>query len=135
MLFGFPMLALAALFAWGGLHDPAPSRAEGAIGKPAVILSEQLGDGLIEAQVYLPGDLTYRIDIQFSPDAASTVFYGARPDVVFAMADMHMDGFDPPLELVGTGAWRTQGKVPMAGRWILSVGYGEDFAEVMFLVK
>jgi hypothetical protein len=48
------------------------------------------------------------------------------------MLDMHMDGFDPPLELVGSGEWRARLKLPMAGRWVVSAGFGEDRAEVEF---
>ncbi len=98
-------------------------------------MSEQLSDGLIEAQIYLEGDLAYRIDIQFTPNATSTIPISLRPDVILAMADMHRDGFDPPLELIGAGEWRTRGKVPMAGQWIMNAGYGDEFAEVTFAIE
>jgi hypothetical protein len=48
------------------------------------------------------------------------------------MAAMHMDGVTPPLALVETGVWRAKVELPMAGRWIVSVGFGEEFAEVEF---
>lgn len=131
---GLAMLALVAVFAWGGSRGPAPAEQGLAGNGPAATLSEQLSEGLIEAQVHLSGGLDYRIDIQFSPDPTSTIPFSLRPEVNFSMADMHMDGFDPPLELVGAGVWRTQGKMPMAGRWIMSVGYGEEFAELSFRV-
>ena len=55
-----------------------------------------------------------------------------RPDVNFAMVDMHMDSIAPPLQLVEAGVWRADVKLPMAGRWVVSVGFGEEFAEVEF---
>ena len=134
-LIGVPLLAFLALLAWGGLRGPtAPTRTADQT-QPAATLSEQLSEGLIEAQVYVLGDLSYRIDIQFSPDTTSTILSGMPPDVVLATATMHMDGFDPPLEFVGAGMWRTVGKLPMAGDRILNVGYGDDFAEVIFSVE
>lgn len=131
-LIGIPLLVLLAMLAWGGLRGPTVPTDQT---QPAATLSEQLSEGLIEAQVYVLGDLSYRIDIQFSPDTTSNILSGMPPDVIMAMATMHMDGFDPPLELVGAGMWRTVGKLPMAGDWILNVGYGDDFAEVNFSVE
>ena len=55
-----------------------------------------------------------------------------RPDVNFAMVEMHMDGLTPPLELVEAGVWRVNLKLPMAGLWIVNVGFGEEFAEIQF---
>ncbi|WP_054005301.1 hypothetical protein [Cypionkella psychrotolerans] len=134
-LIGIPLLALLAVLAWGGLRSPTSQTAPGNQSQPAATLSEQLSEGLIEAQVYVLGDLSYRIDIQFSPEATSTIPASMPPDVIMAMVSMHMDGFDPPLELLGAGMWRTQGKLPMAGDWILNVGYGDDFAEATFNVE
>ena len=134
-LFGLPMLALAALFAWGALRSGPQSEPDPGAERPAAILSEQLPEGLIEAQVYMTGDLNYRIEVQFSPDATSNIPSSMPPDVVLSMTTMHMDGFDQPLELVGPGAWRSQGKIPMAGMWIMNVGYGDEFAEVLFLAE
>lgn len=131
-LIGIPLLVLLAMLAWGGLRGPTVPTDQT---QPAATLSEQLSEGLIEAQVYVLGDLSYRIEIQFSPDTTSNILSGMPPDVIMAMATMHMDGFDPPLELVGAGMWRTVGKLPMAGDWILNVGYGDDFAEVIFSVE
>ncbi|WP_156317634.1 hypothetical protein [Cypionkella psychrotolerans] len=98
-------------------------------------MSEQLTDGLIEAQVYLTGNLGYQINIQFSPVEASTIAATMRPDVNLAMVDMHMDGYTLPLELIGAGAWRSKGKMPMAGLWVMSIGFGDEFAEVTFDAK
>ena len=132
---GILLLAFLALLVWGGLRGPTAPADGVDISQPAETLSEQLSEGLIEAQVYVLGDLSYRIDIQFSPEPTSTILDGMPPEVIMAMATMHMDGFDPPLELVGSGMWRTVGKLPMAGDWILNVGYGDDFAEVNFSVE
>ena len=134
-LFGVPMLALAALFAWGGLRSGPQSEPDPRADQPAATLSEQLADGLIEAQVYVLGDLAYRIEIQFSPGSTSNIPSTMPPDVNFSMVSMHMDGFDQPLELVGPGAWRSKGKIPMAGMWIMNVGYGDEFAEVLFAAE
>lgn len=76
---------------------------------PASFLSEQLSDGLIEAQMYLLGDLAYRSEVQFSPDSTSTIPPSMRPEVNLSMVSMHIDGYEPQLELVGSGAWRSQG--------------------------
>lgn len=64
------------------------------------------------------------------PDAVA--YAGMRPDVNFAMVDMHMDGVVSPLELVEAGIWLANLTLPMAGRWVVSVGFGEEFAEVEF---
>ena len=55
-----------------------------------------------------------------------------RPSVNFAMVEMHMDGFDPPMQLIEVGVWRVRFKLPMAGRWVVNIGIGEEFAEVEF---
>jgi hypothetical protein len=80
-------------------------------------------------------DLDVRLEIQFTPDADAFETAAMRPDVNFAMVEMHMDGFDPPLQLVEAGAWRANLKLPMAGRWVVNVGFAEDFAEVEFDAK
>ena len=134
-LIGIPLLAFLAMLAWGGLRGPSAPTGTADQTQPAATLSEQLSEGLIEAQVYVLSNLSYRIEVQFSPEANSTTLSSVPPDVVLAMVTMHMDGFDPPLELVEAGAWRTVGKLPMAGDWILNVGYGDDFAEVVFTVN
>ena len=134
-LFGLPMLALAALIAWGALRSGPQSAPDPKAEWPAANISEQLPEGLIEAQVYMTGDLNYRIEVQFSPDATSNIPSTMPPDVVLSMATMHMDGFDQPLELVGPGAWQSKGKIPMAGMWIMNVGYGDEFAEVLFAAE
>jgi hypothetical protein len=134
-LFGLPTLALAALFAWGALRSEPQSAPDPETERPAAILSEQLTEGLIEAQIYMIGDLNYRIEIQFSPEGTSTIPSSMPPEVVLSMTTMHMDSFDQPLELVGPGAWRSKGKMPMAGMWIMNIGYGEEFAEVLFAAE
>lgn len=134
-LFGLPMLALAALFAWGALRSGPQSEPDPRTEQPVAILSEQLSDGLIEAQIYMTGDLNYRIEIQFSPEVTSNIPSTMPPEVVLSMTTLHMDGFDQPLELIGLGEWRSQGKIPMAGMWIMNVGYGDEFAEVLFAAE
>lgn len=134
-LIGLPVLALVGLFVWGGLRSgPAPLSESDAL-IPAAILSEQLSDGMIEAQVYVLGNLGYRIEIQFSPSFTSNISSTMPPEVSLSMESMHMDGLNQPLELVGNGAWQGQGEVPMAGIWIVNVGYGDEFAEVPFAAR
>jgi hypothetical protein len=134
-LFGLPLLAVAAIFAWGAIRPGPQSAAPPGSEQPAAILSEKLSDGQIDAQIYMTGDLNYRIEIQFSPGPTSNIPSTLPPDVVLSMTTMHMDGFDQPLELVGPGAWRSKGKIPMAGMWIMNVGYGDEFAEVLFAAE
>ena len=95
-------------------------------------VSEALSDGRMDVQVYALGNLDVRVEIQFMPDTDAGAAAGMRPDVNFVMVDMHMDGVAPPLQLVEAGVWRADVKLPMAGRWVVSVGFGEEFAEVEF---
>ena len=95
-------------------------------------VSEALSDGRMDVQVYALGGRDVRLEIQFMPDTDAGVAADMRPDVNFAMVDMHMDGIAPPLQLVEAGVWRADVKLPMAGRWVVSVGFGEEFAEVEF---
>ena len=95
-------------------------------------VSEALSDGRMDVQVYALGGRDVRVEIQFMPDTDAGAAAGMRPVVNFAMVDMHMDGIAPPLQLVEAGVWRADVKLPMAGRWVVSVGFGEEFAEVEF---
>ena len=95
-------------------------------------VSEALSDGRMDVQVYALGGRDVRLEIQFMPDTDAGVAADMRPDVSFAMVDMHMDSIAPPLQLVEAGVWRADVKLPMAGRWVVSVGFGEEFAEVEF---
>lgn len=95
-------------------------------------VSEAFSDGRMDVQVYALGGRDVRVEIQFMPDTDAGAAAGMRPVVNFAMVDMHMDGIAPPLQLVEAGVWRADVKLPMAGRWVVSVGFGEEFAEVEF---
>jgi hypothetical protein len=95
-------------------------------------VSEALSDGRMDVQVYALGGRDVRLEIQFMPDTDAGAAADMRPDVNFAMVDMHMDSIAPPLQLVEAGVWRADVKLPMAGRWVVSVGFGEEFAEVEF---
>ncbi len=129
---GFFFLSFVTLIVWGVIRLGFQSGSEPGEIPPAAILSEQLSDGLIEAQVYILGDLAYRIEIQFLPDPTSTIPPTMPPEVNLSMEAMHMDGYEQQLKPVDNGAWRIQGKAPMAGIWIMSVGYGDEIAEVRF---
>ena len=129
---GLVFLAFAAVFMSAGLRGTEPAQSAGDMSGPAAMLSEQLSDGRIEAQVFSPGNRDIRLEVQFIPNSESTVPAGMQPEVIFVMANKHMDGFDPPLESTGPDAWRSSFKLPMAGRWLVSVGFGEEFAEMEF---
>lgn len=129
---GAAVLAFAVVFIWVGLRGVEPGPATAGLSAPAAVVSDQLSDGQIEAKVYALGNRDVRVEIRFTPNADSGSSTEMRPDVNFAMANMHMDGFEPPLELFGADLWRTSLKLPMAGRWIVSIGFGEEFAEVEF---
>ncbi len=126
------VFALVAAFIWATVRtlDPRDTVADRDV--PTAEVSEVLPDGRIDVQVYALGNRDVRLEIQFTPDADAVETTAMRPDVNFAMVEMHMDGFDPPLQLVEAGVWRANLKLPMAGRWVVSVGFGEDRAEVEF---
>lgn len=126
------VFALVAAFIWAtvGTLDPRDTVANRDV--PTAEVSEVLPDGRIDVQVYALGNRDVRLEIQFTPNGDAVETAAMRPDVNFAMVEMHMDGFDPPLQLIEAGAWRANLKLPMAGRWVVSVGFGEDRAEVEF---
>lgn len=126
------VLALVAAFIWATVRTLDPRDTGSDRNVPTAEVSEVLSDGRIDVQVYALGNRDVRLEIQFTPDADAIESAAMRPDVNFAMMEMHMDGFDPPLQLVEAGVWRANLKLPMAGRWIVSVGFGEDRAEVEF---
>ena len=126
------VFALVAAFIWAtvGTLDPRDTVADRDV--PTAEVSEVLPDGRIDVQVYALGNRDVRLEIQFTSNGDAVETAAMRPDVNFAMVEMHMDGFDPPLQLIEAGAWRANLKLPMAGRWVVSVGFGEDRAEVEF---
>lgn len=120
------------VFARTAIRTPDPRGALSADPSATAEVSAALADGRIDVQVYALGDRNVRVEIRFKPDTDAGAASGARPDVNFAMVDMHMDGVAPPLQVVGAGVWRADVKLPMAGRWAVSVGFGEELAEVEF---
>lgn len=126
------VVVITGVFAWGALRTPTPGASSGNLVKPTASVSETLSDGRLDIQVYATGDRDVRLEIQFLPDANAPELAGMRPEVNFGMVDVHRDGFNPPLELVGAGRWRAKFKMPRTGRWVVNVGFGEDFAEVEF---
>ena len=132
VLLAVAILTLVGAFIWVALRTLDPRDPGDDRDMPTAEISEVLSDGRIDVQVYALGNRDVRLEIQFTADADAVESAGMRPDVNFAMLEMHMDGFDPPLQLVETGVWRARLKMPMAGRWVVSVGFGEDRAEVEF---
>lgn len=126
------ILGFVGTFIWAALRPPAAVQTSAAGTAPTASVSESLSDGRLDIQVFTLGNRDVRLEIQFMPNADAVEAAAMRPDVNFAMVEMHMDGIDPSLQLVETGIWRANLKLPMAGRWVVSVGFGEDVAEVEF---
>lgn len=127
IVFGF-----VGTFIWAALRPTDRVQTSANTDTATASISERLSDGLLDMQVYALGDRSVRLEIQYKPNSDLTEPVAMRPDVSFAMPDMRMHGFDPPLEFVQSGAWRASFKVPMAGRWLVSAGFGGDWAEVEF---
>ena len=126
------VLAFVGVFIWTTVWTLDPRETSSADSSPTASVSERLSDGQLDVQVFALSNQEVRLEIQFMPDTDAGAAAGMRPDVNFAMVDMHMDGIAPPLQLVEAGVWRADVKLPMAGRWVVSVGFGEEFAEVEF---
>ena len=129
------VLVFVGAFIWAALRPPASVQTSAEGTAPTASASETLPDGRLDVQIFALGNRDVRLEIQFMPDADALQMAAMRPDVNFAMVEMHMDGFDPPLQMVESGSWRANLKLPMAGQWVVNVGFGEDFAEVEFDAK
>ena len=132
ILVALGLLGFVGAFIWAAMRPPASVQTASDGAAPTASVSETLSDGRLDVQVYATGNRDVRMEIQFMPDADAVEAVGMRPDVNFAMVEMHMDGLTPPLELVEAGVWLVNLKLPMAGQWIVSVGFGEEFAEIQF---
>ncbi len=119
-------------FIWMVGRTPAPREIASDRESPSVETSQALSDGRVDVRVYALGNLDVRLEIQFTPNADAKETADMRPNVNVAMAEMHMDGFDPPLERVEPGVWRANLELPMAGRWVVNVGFGDEFSEIQF---
>lgn len=126
------VFALVGAFIWVTVRTVDPRDTVAGQTVPTAEVSEVLSDGRIDVQVYALGNRDVRLEIRFTPDSDAVETAAMRPDVNFAMVNMHMDGFDPPLQVVENGVWRANVKMPMAGRWVVNVGFAEDFVEVEF---
>lgn len=126
------VFAFVGAFIWAAVRPPASVQASAAGATPAASVSDTLSDGRLDAQIFDLGNQDVQLDIQVSPNSDAVEMANMRPYVNFAMVGMHMDGFDPSLQLIGSGIWRANVKLPMAGRWVVSVGFGEDFVEMEF---
>ena len=132
ILFALGLFGFASALIWAAMRLPASMQTSANGAAPTASVSEALSDGRLDVQVYEMGNRDVRMEIQFTPDADKKESVGMRPDVNFAMVEMHMDGITPPLELVESGVWRVSLKLPMAGQWVVSVGFGEEVAEIQF---
>jgi hypothetical protein len=126
------VFALVGTFIWATVRTLDPRETVADQSKPVAEVSEVLPVGRIDVLVYALGNRDVRLEIRFAPDAGAAETAAMRPDVNIAMAEMNMDSFDPPLQLVETGVWRADLKLPMAGRWVANVGLAEDLVEVEF---
>jgi len=131
-LHALALLLFAGMFIWATIRPSAQGEAAAPVSVATATLSEPLSDGRIEAQVFALGNKDVQLEIRFTPDADAIEAAGMRPSVNFAMVEMHMDGFDPPMQLIEVGVWRVRFKLPMAGRWVVNIGIGEEFAKVEF---
>lgn len=136
------LAGVLVLFGWlavsklSGPTEPLESAAAQGQGPVATAeLAEDIVDGRIAAQLFVAADLSYRLDIQFAPAENSSLSAATRPSVSFAMQEEHMDGIEPPLQLISNGQWRATGQLPKPGKWIVNVGVGDDFAEADFEAK
>ncbi len=127
---GFVLFAGA--FIWATVRPSAQGEAPAAVPAATATLSEVLSDGRIEAQVFALGNRDIQLDLKFLHAADGIETADMRPSVNFAMVQMHMDGIEPPLQPIAAGVWRVRFRLPMAGRWVVNVGMGEEFAEVEF---
>lgn len=132
ILVGLGVLGFVGAFVWAAMRPPASVQTASDGVAPTASVSEMLSDGRLDVQVYASGNRDVRVKIQFMPNGDAVEAVSMRPDVNFAMVEMHMDGLTPPLELVEAGVWLVNLKLPMAGQWIVNVGFGEEFAEVPF---
>lgn len=132
ILLALGFLGFAGAFIWAALRSPASVQTARDGVAPTASVSETLSDGRLDVQVFATGNLDVRLEIQFSPNADAAEAANMRPDVTIAMAEMHMDSLTPPLQLVEAGVWSVNLKLPMAGQWIVNVGFGEEFAEIQF---
>ena len=101
ILVALGVLGFVGAFIWAAMRPPASVPISSGEIAPTASVSEMLSDsGQIDVQVYATGNRDVRMDIQFMPDADAVEMVGMRPDVNFAMVEMHMDGLTPPLEFV-----------------------------------
>lgn len=130
----FGLFAIGRLAEPGNTEIPNPAPISGDA-VPAAEIAADIVDGRIDAQLFVATDRSYRLEIQFEPASDSPLSAATRPSVAFAMQDEHMDGISPPLQSVSNGKWRAVGELPKAGKWVVNVGIGEDFADTEFQVQ
>lgn len=121
-------LALTIVLALPALQGPGPNPSVTAT--PTAQGSQQVGDWLVEATVSLLPDQGYRIDVRLIRDLAAPPPARLRPIVILSMDGMH--AFEPPLLLIGAGEYQAEGRLPMPGRWRVSVGFEEGMLDLEF---
>lgn len=123
-------VAFIGSFIWAGLRGVQPAAATDPT-RPAATIAQDLPEGRIEADLFRTGALGYRVEIRFAPRSGAAEV--APPSLTFAMVDMAMGTLRPPVEAAGSGAWRAEAGLPMAGRWNMAVGVGDSRAETEFV--
>lgn len=124
--------AVATLAFAGALALPALRGAElpsAAVAGLAAQGARHVGAWLVEADLWLLPDQGYRLDVRLTRDVGAPAPDRLRPIVVLAMDGMHR--FEPPLALVGPGDFRAEGRLPMPGRWRVSVGFDEGTLDLL----
>lgn len=82
-IIGVPLIVLVAMPVWGGERGPAPATGAGDQSQPVAELSVLLCEGLFEAQAYVVGKLTCRVEI--SPRRQAQPTPQVPPDVIMAI--------------------------------------------------
>ncbi len=96
-------------------------------------LTAALTEGQMDTTITSLGNLTFVIDVRLTAPPDVLQQSDLTPEANFAMVEMHMDGIVPDFSTVGPGVWQAKAVLPMAGAWIVNVGFGEDFAETVFV--
>jgi len=102
---------------------------------PGLALTATLTEGQMDATITSLGDLTFVIDVRLTAPPDVLKQPDLTPEANLAMVEMHMDGIAPVFSAVGPGFWQARAVLPMAGAWIVNVGFGEDFAETVIVAR
>jgi hypothetical protein len=100
-----------------------------------VIVSEEMPDGRVDISLQQVGEMTVVIAVKLAMDQETIDLFRIKPEATLAMEEMHMDGISPMFSEVGSGFWQGKVILPMAGLWVVSAGFGEEFIETTIDVQ